>query len=96
MERFSTRECKGLSVLELIIIVPYDQTTQIQTHFRVDCARKTWAAGGANPFSKVRSLYSGSGVNILLITPEKAIKLVANDFFRHKLAVPGERSVAMY
>ena len=27
----------------------------------------------------------GSAVNILLITPEKAIKLAANDFFRHKL-----------
>ena len=24
-------------------------------------------------------------VNILLITPEKAIKLAANDYFRHKL-----------
>ena len=30
-------------------------------------------------------MYRGSGVNILLITPEKAIKLTANDFFRHKL-----------
>merc|ERR1719402_313759 len=29
--------------------------------------------------------YRGSAVNILLITPEKAIKLAANDFFRHKL-----------
>ena len=27
----------------------------------------------------------GSAVNILLITPEKAIKLVANDGFRHLL-----------
>ncbi|XP_074649671.1 mitochondrial glutamate carrier 1-like isoform X2 [Tubulanus polymorphus] len=27
----------------------------------------------------------GSGVNLLLITPEKAIKLVGNDFFRHNL-----------
>jgi len=30
-------------------------------------------------------MYRGSGVNILLITPEKAIKLAANDYFRHKL-----------
>lgn len=30
-------------------------------------------------------MYRGSGVNILLITPEKAIKLAANDFFRHYL-----------
>lgn len=28
---------------------------------------------------------AGSGVNLLLITPEKAIKLVGNDFFRHFL-----------
>jgi solute carrier family 25 glutamate transporter 18/22 len=28
-------------------------------------------------------MYRGSAVNILLITPEKAIKLAANDFFRH-------------
>lgn len=31
------------------------------------------------------NLTLGSAVNILLITPEKAIKLVANDFFRHAL-----------
>lgn len=30
-------------------------------------------------------MYRGSAVNILLITPEKAIKLAANDFFRHHL-----------
>lgn len=30
-------------------------------------------------------MYRGSGVNILLITPEKAIKLAANDFFRYHL-----------
>ena len=33
-------------------------------------------------------MYRGSAVNILLITPEKAIKLVANDYFRHKLTRP--------
>jgi len=31
---------------------------------------------------------AGSGVNLLLITPEKAIKLVGNDFFRHHLQKP--------
>ena len=30
-------------------------------------------------------MYRGSAVNILLITPEKAIKLAANDYFRSKL-----------
>lgn len=30
-------------------------------------------------------MYRGSGVNLLLITPEKVIKLVGNDFFRHVL-----------
>lgn len=33
-------------------------------------------------------MYRGSGVNILLITPEKAIKLTANDYFRHFLSDP--------
>lgn len=58
-----------------------------------DCARKTWQRGGTSYLSKVRSLYSGSGVNILLITPEKAIKLVANDFFRYQFAVPGQKDL---
>lgn len=30
-------------------------------------------------------MYRGSGVNLLLITPEKVIKLVGNDFFRYHL-----------
>ena len=29
--------------------------------------------------------FTGSAVNILLVTPEKAIKLTANDGFRHML-----------
>lgn len=29
---------------------------------------------------------SGAAVNLTLVTPEKAIKLAANDFFRHHLA----------
>lgn len=59
----------------------------------IDCAKKTWARGGTSTLKKIRGLYSGSAVNILLITPEKAIKLVANDFFRYKLAVPGEKDL---
>jgi len=59
----------------------------------IDCAQKTWKSGGSNTISKVRALYAGSAVNILLITPEKAIKLVANDFFRHKLST-GERQLS--
>ncbi|VDM74195.1 unnamed protein product [Strongylus vulgaris] len=57
----------------------------------IDCAKKTWKSGGMSKFSKIRALYSGSAVNIVLITPEKAIKLVANDFFRYHLAVPGQK-----
>lgn len=34
-------------------------------------------------------LSSGAAVNLTLVTPEKAIKLAANDFFRHKLAKDG-------
>merc|ERR1712002_1329154 len=44
-----------------------------------DCFTKTREAEG------FRGMYRGSGVNLLLITPEKVIKLVANDFFRHRL-----------
>ncbi|XP_066955279.1 mitochondrial glutamate carrier 1-like isoform X2 [Macrobrachium rosenbergii] len=44
-----------------------------------DCFKKTYRVEG------YFGMYRGSGVNILLITPEKAIKLTANDFFRHKL-----------
>jgi len=47
-----------------------------------DCFRKTYRAEG------YFGMYRGSGVNILLITPEKAIKLAANDYFRHKLTRP--------
>ena len=45
----------------------------------LDCFRKTYRAEG------YFGMYRGSAVNILLITPEKAIKLAANDYFRHKL-----------
>merc|ERR1711936_1072109 len=45
----------------------------------LDCFRKTLRTDG------YFGMYRGSAVNILLITPEKAIKLAANDFFRHKL-----------
>ncbi|GFO42145.1 mitochondrial glutamate carrier protein [Plakobranchus ocellatus] len=45
-----------------------------------DCAVKTFRNEG------FFGMYRGSGVNLLLITPEKVIKLVGNDFFRHHLA----------
>lgn len=45
----------------------------------LDCFRQTYRAEG------YFGMYRGSAVNILLITPEKAIKLAANDFFRHHL-----------
>lgn len=41
----------------------------------------------------MRGIYSGIGVNLLLITPEKAIKLVANDFFRFHLAIPHQEQL---
>ncbi|CAG0916261.1 unnamed protein product [Notodromas monacha] len=44
-----------------------------------DCFKKTAKAEG---FS---GMYRGCAVNVLFITPEKAIKLTANDFFRHQL-----------
>ncbi|KAK3871421.1 hypothetical protein Pcinc_023409 [Petrolisthes cinctipes] len=45
----------------------------------LDCFKKTYRQEG------YFGMYRGSGVNILLITPEKAIKLTANDLFRHHL-----------
>jgi len=48
----------------------------------IDCGIKTFTKEG------FFGMYRGSGVNLLLITPEKAIKLVGNDFFRHHLALP--------
>lgn len=46
----------------------------------LDFMKKTYRAEG------YFGMYKGSGVNILLIAPEKAIKLAANDFFRYHLA----------
>jgi len=46
----------------------------------LDCFRKTYRGEG------YFGMYKGSAVNILLITPEKAIKLAANDFFRYHLS----------
>ncbi|KAL0275487.1 UNVERIFIED_CONTAM: hypothetical protein PYX00_003319 [Menopon gallinae] len=52
----------------------------------LDCFKKTYKAEG------YFGMYRGSAVNILLITPEKAIKLAANDFFRYHLApTPGAK-----
>lgn len=48
----------------------------------LDCFKKTYKAEG------YFGMYRGSAVNILLITPEKAIKLAANDYFRHRLTRP--------
>merc|ERR1719391_993777 len=45
----------------------------------LDCFKKTYRSEG------YFGMYRGSAVNILLITPEKAIKLAANDYFRHRL-----------
>ncbi|XP_055535087.1 mitochondrial glutamate carrier 1-like isoform X1 [Wyeomyia smithii] len=45
-----------------------------------DCFKKTYKAEG------YFGMYRGSAVNVLLITPEKAIKLAANDFFRYYMA----------
>ncbi|XP_013186052.2 mitochondrial glutamate carrier 1 isoform X1 [Amyelois transitella] len=55
----------------------------------LDCFKKTYAAEG------YFGMYRGSAVNILLITPEKAIKLAANDMFRHYLTL-SDGSLPMY
>lgn len=55
---------------------------ELQYKSMLDCFKKTYAAEG------YFGMYRGSAVNILLITPEKAIKLAANDMFRHYLTLP--------
>ncbi|XP_026735671.1 mitochondrial glutamate carrier 1-like isoform X2 [Trichoplusia ni] len=47
----------------------------------LDCFKQTYRAEG------YFGMYRGSAVNILLITPEKAIKLAANDMFRYSLSL---------
>ncbi|XP_069037630.1 mitochondrial glutamate carrier 1 [Lepisosteus oculatus] len=47
-------------------------------------------------FKTIRSegyfgMYRGAAVNLTLVTPEKAIKLAANDFFRHWLSRDGQQ-----
>ncbi|CAH0731854.1 unnamed protein product, partial [Brenthis ino] len=48
----------------------------------LDCFKQTYRAEG------YFGMYRGSAVNIILITPEKAIKLAANDLFRYHLTLP--------
>ncbi|KAM8977175.1 mitochondrial glutamate carrier 1-like [Pelodytes ibericus] len=54
-----------------------------------DCLRKTIHSEG------YFGMYRGAAVNLTLVTPEKAIKLAANDFFRHHLAKDG-KSLTLY
>lgn len=70
---FNVSDCKRRSARWLYSL------TLIFFPVRLDCFRKTYRSEG------YFGMYRGSGVNILLITPEKAIKLAANDFFRHHL-----------
>ncbi|XP_061727980.1 mitochondrial glutamate carrier 1-like [Cydia pomonella] len=48
----------------------------------LDCFKKTYAQEG------YFGMYRGSAVNIILVTPEKAIKLACNDMFRYYLTLP--------
>ncbi|XP_042348342.1 mitochondrial glutamate carrier 1-like [Plectropomus leopardus] len=51
----------------------------------MDCLIKTVRSEG------YFGMYRGAAVNLTLVTPEKAIKLAANDFFRHQLSKDGGR-----
>ncbi|XP_069617817.1 mitochondrial glutamate carrier 1-like isoform X1 [Ranitomeya imitator] len=50
-----------------------------------DCLGKTIRSEG------YFGMYRGAAVNLTLVTPEKAIKLAANDFFRHHLTQDGKK-----
>uniref|UniRef100_A0A8C8ZBM6 Mitochondrial glutamate carrier 1 n=1 Tax=Prolemur simus TaxID=1328070 RepID=A0A8C8ZBM6_PROSS len=50
-----------------------------------DCLIKTIRSEG------YFGMYRGAAVNLTLVTPEKAIKLAANDFFRHQLSKDGQK-----
>ncbi|XP_039177861.1 mitochondrial glutamate carrier 1 [Crotalus tigris] len=50
-----------------------------------DCLIKTIRSEG------YFGMYRGAAVNLTLVTPEKAIKLAANDFFRYHLAKDGSK-----
>ncbi|XP_068452814.1 mitochondrial glutamate carrier 1-like isoform X2 [Clinocottus analis] len=51
----------------------------------MDCLIKTVKSEG------YFGMYRGAAVNLTLVVPEKAIKLAANDFFRHQLSKDGGR-----
>ncbi|CAL1606264.1 unnamed protein product [Knipowitschia caucasica] len=53
----------------------------------MDCLLKTLRSEGRS------GMYRGAAVNLTLVTPEKAIKLAANDFFRHQLSKDGKLTV---
>ncbi|XP_031424572.2 mitochondrial glutamate carrier 1, partial [Clupea harengus] len=50
-----------------------------------DCLIKTVRSDG------YFGMYRGAAVNLTLVTPEKAIKLAANDFFRQQLSKDGQK-----
>ncbi|XP_036443072.1 mitochondrial glutamate carrier 1 [Colossoma macropomum] len=50
-----------------------------------DCLIKTVRSEG------YFGMYRGAAVNLTLVTPEKAIKLAANDFFRYHLSTDGKK-----
>lgn len=52
----------------------------------LDCLRKVIRSEG------FFGMYRGSAVNLILITPEKAIKLTGNDLFRHMLTKNGSQA----
>ncbi|XP_030057129.1 mitochondrial glutamate carrier 1 [Microcaecilia unicolor] len=54
-----------------------------------DCLIKTIRSEG------YFGMYRGAAVNLTLVTPEKAIKLAANDFFRHMFSKDGKKLTLM-
>lgn len=51
--------------------------------------RRVLAESLPAPATDPSACHAGAAVNLTLVTPEKAIKLAANDFFRYQLSKDG-------
>lgn len=63
--------------------------TLMKSCFLLEHIQKSWAAAHVPVTKHSHLFFSGAAVNLTLVTPEKAIKLAANDVFRQQLSKDG-------